>query len=197
VSSAWSGPDGPRPGEAAVHRHGAGWLAPSVERNGGSGAGDEGRRQPRGGSGASGPHPGSRPHERRGREQGTAQTAVRLTPGSAAPRRAREIVASRLEGHIAEERAADAVLLVSELVTNSILHADLDEDGWIHLEVGVSPGAVRIDVSDTGRGFRAEGRERPSPDRVHGRGLFLVQALADRCGVAPGGSSRVWFELDR
>jgi anti-sigma regulatory factor (Ser/Thr protein kinase) len=106
-------------------------------------------------------------------------------------------VATRLEGSIEEERAAHAVLLVSELVTNSVLHAHLGENGWIHLVVEVSPEAVRIDVSDTGRGFRADGRERPSPDRVEGRGLFLVRALADRCGVAPNGSSRVWFELDR
>jgi anti-sigma regulatory factor (Ser/Thr protein kinase) len=122
---------------------------------------------------------------------------MRLTPGSAAPGRARAIVAARLQGEIAEERAADAVLLVSELVTNSVLHGDLGADGWINVAVAVSPEAVRVDVSDTGSGFRAEAAEPPTPDRVGGRGLFLVRELADRCGVAPEGSSRVWFEIDR
>jgi anti-sigma regulatory factor (Ser/Thr protein kinase) len=50
-------------------------------------------------------------------------------------------------------------------------------------------------VTDHGPGFEPA-PARPGPDQVAGRGLFLVDALADRWGSADGGT-RVWFEVDR
>jgi anti-sigma regulatory factor (Ser/Thr protein kinase) len=192
VSDAWSGPDGHTPGQATVQRRGA-WLAsPSTERNGGSPAtrGASARR--------AAPTPGSRgPHDRRRPGPREEPSSCRIAPGTTAPRRAREVVASRLTDHLDGERLDDAVLLVSELVTNSILHAELDDEGWIDLTVTLGSEAVRVEVADSGPGFGAQGHERPPPERITGRGLFLVRKLSDRCGVAATGTSRVWFELDR
>lgn len=83
----------------------------------------------------------------------------------------------------------DARLLISELVTNSILHGAGDtvtvvvDDG--------DPGSVRCEVIDQGAGFVPRGRQ----DRVIGGwGLSLVDQLATRWGVQEG-STHVWFEL--
>jgi anti-sigma regulatory factor (Ser/Thr protein kinase) len=80
-------------------------------------------------------------------------------------------------------------------VTNSVRHGGSGEGDWIGFEVALSPSALRVEVSDKGPGFDPA-PERPTPDEVAGRGLFLVDALADRWGSADGGT-RVWFEVDR
>ncbi|MFE2153292.1 ATP-binding protein [Streptomyces lavendulae] len=87
-----------------------------------------------------------------------------------------------------------AELLVTELVTNALVHT---EQG---AEVAVTLVAARLRVEV--RDFNAR---RPAPyvtsadDGTHGRGLVLVQALADAWGVdplAPGRGKVVWFELE-
>ncbi|MFL5911851.1 MAG: ATP-binding protein [Gaiellaceae bacterium] len=87
-----------------------------------------------------------------------------------------------------------AVLLISELVTNSVQHSQAS-NGVIELLVDITPHVVRVEVSDDGKGFAA------SPlvhdDSESGRGLHLVQELADRWGRLPGLRTSVWFELDR
>jgi two-component sensor histidine kinase len=87
-----------------------------------------------------------------------------------------------------------AVLLVSELVTNSVRHSKAT-NGMIELLACITPGLVHVEVSDDGGGFDV-------PALVHhdaesGRGLQLVQELADRWGRPTGLRTSVWFELDR
>jgi anti-sigma regulatory factor (Ser/Thr protein kinase) len=86
------------------------------------------------------------------------------------------------------------VLLVSELVTNSVKHSRAT-NGAIELVACITPDVVRVEVSDDGEGFD------PPPladhDAESGRGLQLVQALADRWGRPPGPRTSVWFEIDR
>lgn len=85
---------------------------------------------------------------------------------------------------------ADVALLVSELVTNAVLHArsatrlTIDRDG----------ATLRVSVWD---GSAARPRLRPyTPDAVTGRGLLLVERIASRWGVDEGsGGKSVWFEL--
>jgi anti-sigma regulatory factor (Ser/Thr protein kinase) len=175
-------------------------MAPPTERNGTSRDPDERHRGARG-PGHHNPVTGpasTRPHQRRrfgGRE--VDPSSLRLRPGPDAPRRAREFTAGRLAGEIDRDRASDAVLLVSELVTNAVLHAGLDERDWIELVVRLLPRAVRVEVADSGGGFGERADELPPPERTDGRGLFLVRRLSDRCGLAPEGASRVWFEMDK
>jgi anti-sigma regulatory factor (Ser/Thr protein kinase) len=101
---------------------------------------------------------------------------------------------SDLEPHT--EAAFNVRLLVSELVGNSVKHAGLSENDVITLEVEIDGGSVRTEVHDPGRGFEREAVS-PPPAGVSGRGLFLVDALADRWGVERrSGLTCVWFEID-
>lgn len=83
----------------------------------------------------------------------------------------------------------DAALMVSELVTNALVHGT----GAIVLRVDVEPHAVRVEVSDQGEVAVAPS---PTPGAHGGWGLRLVDQLADDWGVLKG-STRVWFRLDR
>jgi anti-sigma regulatory factor (Ser/Thr protein kinase) len=86
------------------------------------------------------------------------------------------------------------VLLVSELVTNSVTHSKL-AGGVIELLASISPELVRVEVSDDGEGFDLP--PVAHHDDVSGRGLHLVQELADRWGRPTGLRTSVWFEIDR
>jgi anti-sigma regulatory factor (Ser/Thr protein kinase) len=88
----------------------------------------------------------------------------------------------------------DIRLLVSELVTNSVQHAQVSAEDSIKLHVDVGGETVRVEVSDNGPGFEPVD---PVPDAAtdSGWGLFLVNQLADRWGVDSEGCC-VWFEID-
>lgn len=85
------------------------------------------------------------------------------------------------------------LLLTSELVTNAYRHARTET----HVSVRQDGGCVRVEVRDVGGAGEPELRPF-NPDRVDGRGLQIVDALADRWGFEsnPGGTA-VWFELVR
>jgi anti-sigma regulatory factor (Ser/Thr protein kinase) len=103
-----------------------------------------------------------------------------------------------LDGRLPTDQLGDVRLLVSELVTNALRHADLAASDAIHLVVEVTDPSIRVEVSDPGQGFDPE----PAADEdgaEPGRwGLYLVETLSDRWGVDRlTGLTRVWFELDR
>ncbi|WP_129305860.1 ATP-binding protein [Streptomyces sp. L2] len=88
-------------------------------------------------------------------------------------------------------RSEIAELLTSELVTNALVHTDRDAV----LTAVVGPRGLRVEVRDfVGRTPRVR---TPEPDGdTHGRGLLLVESLADSWGVRPHGVGKsVWFEL--
>lgn len=89
-------------------------------------------------------------------------------------------------------RSEIAELLTSELVTNALVHTD--HDAVVTATVG--PRALRVEVRDfVARIPRV--RVPTADDCTHGRGLALVQSLADAWGVkAHGVGKAVWFELD-
>ena len=82
------------------------------------------------------------------------------------------------------------LLLTSELVTNAYRHAGTETRVSVRLE----GDCTRVEVRDVGRG---EPELRPlDTDRVDGRGLQIVDALADRWGYhSNAGGTAVWFEL--
>ena len=85
-------------------------------------------------------------------------------------------------------------LLVTELIANSVKHARADA---VALNVVVGRGAVLVEVRDEGPGFEPVDRTE-AQDKASGWGLFLVDRLSDRWGVArEDASTRVWFELKR
>jgi anti-sigma regulatory factor (Ser/Thr protein kinase) len=88
-------------------------------------------------------------------------------------------------------RSEIAELLTSELVTNALVHTDRDAV----LTAVLSPRGLRVEVRDFVAG-RPVVRAQPADDGTHGRGLVLVQSLADAWGVRPHGVGKsVWFEL--
>lgn len=88
-------------------------------------------------------------------------------------------------------RSEIAELLTSELVTNALIHTDHDAV----LTAKVSPGELRVEVRDF-VGRRPQLRVPDAGDGTHGRGLILVQSLADAWGVHNHGVGKaVWFEL--
>ena len=96
---------------------------------------------------------------------------------------------------IPDTRLRDVRLLVSELVTNAVRHADLADSDVILLVFDVGDGALRVEVHDPGGGF-VPAAPSPDPARPSGWGLYLVAELADRWGVDSDETTLVWFELD-
>lgn len=88
-------------------------------------------------------------------------------------------------------------LVVSELVTNGVRHGGSVGPVWVLLLV--SRDTVRLEVVDTGQGFdRGAVLKAPlDPAAVSGRGLHLVDAVADRWGLLYDGRTKVWAEFER
>jgi anti-sigma regulatory factor (Ser/Thr protein kinase) len=92
-----------------------------------------------------------------------------------------------------------AGLLVSELVTNSLLHSDSAKPGGIiTVTVAISPGETLIQVTDEGSPTEPTVRPSADPDSAEdGRGLHLVRELSAGWGHHRQGDRLVtWFELD-
>ena len=118
---------------------------------------------------------------------------LRLPPTKDAPASARRAL-DELKHAVSQEVLDDIRLLVSELVTNSVRHADLEPSQWVGLSVVVEGGIVRVEVVDPGPGFRPE-ISRPTVYQESGWGLYLVEQVAHRWGVIDDGTIRVWFEI--
>jgi hypothetical protein len=84
-------------------------------------------------------------------------------------------------------------LLVSELVSNVVLHANTP------CSLRIDPGTerIRVEVQDLSDRLPATA-PLPSPGSGSGRGLPLVRALSAAHGIDPdpSGGKRVWFEVD-
>ena len=88
-------------------------------------------------------------------------------------------------------RADDVTLLVSEVLTNAVEHGSGDT---VDLHVTLVDGRVRAEVVDGGHGFTPPAPA-PDPARLRGRGLQIVDRVADAWGAYEGNSTHVWFEL--
>lgn len=96
---------------------------------------------------------------------------------------------------IDDEVVGDLRLLVTELVTNSVRHADGGNGDRLILRI--YPGAtVRVEVWDAGPGFAPSSPGRPTASATSGWGLFLVDCLSARWGVEVTRGTCVWAEID-
>jgi PAS domain S-box-containing protein len=103
---------------------------------------------------------------------------------------ARRFVRGALAG-VAPDVVDTAQLLVSELVTNAVLHARTETE----VSVGADGGTVRVRVRDLRPDRGLVPNECP-PYAGTGQGLALVERLASRCGVDTDDEAKtVWFEL--
>lgn len=118
-------------------------------------------------------------------------TIAQLPPELRSPRDARVAVRSVLHGRADRDGADDVLLAVSELATNAIMHAGTA----FEVRIGYERGCVRVEVHDGSAELphpRAAG-----PDDLGGRGLMIVDRIADRWGVLPDADGKtIWFERE-
>lgn len=120
----------------------------------------------------------------------TASFDLRPVPRSVPT--ARHVVTELLTTWQAPHDLEDAALLVTELVANVVDH--VGGEVVLTVEVTLSDGWLRLSVAD-GSGVRPVVRELDSGN-PRGRGLRMVQAIADRWGAEDHrGGKRVWLEL--
>ena len=123
-----------------------------------------------------------------------SELSVRFDRGPTAAQAARNallVLDERVDGQVLE----DIRLLVSELVTNAVRHANAPTGGAVELDVTIDRSLVRVEVADPGPGFEPQPRD-DEMSRPGGWGLYLVDRIADRWGVVRNRMNRVWFEID-
>ncbi|MFD5497215.1 ATP-binding protein [Streptomyces sp. NPDC001812] len=125
---------------------------------------------------------------------------LEIRPDPAEVGRARQWTRSRLAGsgiEADEPLSETLVLLVSELVTNAVVHTGCPAVLRLSLtDVEAGEATVRLEVAD--RSSRVPVPRCVDGDATGGRGLALVDGLADRWGwSADGTGKRIWCELDR
>ncbi|NIZ91678.1 ATP-binding protein [Kineosporiaceae bacterium B12] len=114
-----------------------------------------------------------------------------LAPEPTSSRAARHVVADWcIEQGIIGDVVDTLLLLTAELVTNAVLHGRSE----VVLRLGRVGSRVRVGVGD--ENTRLPHRGDLDPDALTGRGMTLVEALADRHGVdlSPLGKT-VWFDV--
>jgi anti-sigma regulatory factor (Ser/Thr protein kinase) len=118
-----------------------------------------------------------------------------LPADATAPRLARDALAD-VSLRIPRNTADDLRLLLTELVTNVVKHADLRDGETIDLNVRTQPEHVEALLS-----YPFHGDFAPAipfePDAESGFGLFLVDQVCDRWSmVETQGRMQAWFEVD-
>ena len=129
---------------------------------------------------------------------------LRLPPDISSPAVARHAL-NPLEERFDEETLFKLRLMLTELVTNSIRHAELRDADRIVVRVTWEPGSLRVEVLDAGRGPSApamipaesgwEYQDAGELEPMGGWGLAMVETLADSWGVTSNGGTTVWFEV--
>jgi anti-sigma regulatory factor (Ser/Thr protein kinase) len=122
------------------------------------------------------------------------ELSVRFERGPTAASAARNALLA-LDERVDPRVLEDIRLLVSELVTNAIRHADAPAGGEVALDVTIDDSSLRVEVADPGAGFDPAPRD-DEMTRPGGWGLYLVDRIADRWGVVRNRMNRVWFEID-
>ena len=120
---------------------------------------------------------------------------MRLPADVSAPTAAREMVRSL--DWLPSGMVPNALIVVTELVTNAVLHPDLAAPAPIGVRASATGRGLCLVVEDAGAGFADGPLGMPPTDELHGRGLAIVGRLAERWGHGPSASGgfRVWAEL--
>jgi anti-sigma regulatory factor (Ser/Thr protein kinase) len=110
-----------------------------------------------------------------------------------APAAARHAVQS-LNGLVADDLVERGRLVVTELVTNSVMHAGLTPEQHVDLRIAATRELLWMEVFDDGDGFDPAAIRAPHGS-AGGWGLWMVAQLTDRWGVDLSHSTRVWCQL--
>jgi signal transduction histidine kinase len=115
---------------------------------------------------------------------------IELSRSLDAAREARRFIELSFGGRASDRVVEDAKLLVTELANNAVVHGE----GRVRLRTEVRDDAVRIEVIDEGTGNAPAIREEARDDDTAGRGLQIVDTLAERWGTFEG-TTHVWADL--
>ncbi|MFH8794087.1 SpoIIE family protein phosphatase [Streptomyces sp. NPDC017941] len=130
-------------------------------------------------------------------EQSARTRRTMLTIAQAEPERvagARSHLRSLLHDWADSDQVDSAVLLVSEMITNVLVHTD--GDALLVAEVTGEEGTRRLRVEVSDGSDDLPHKRRPGELASSGRGLVLMELLAHRWGVDPRGEGKsIWFEL--
>ncbi|MFJ3667867.1 SpoIIE family protein phosphatase [Streptomyces sp. NPDC090106] len=120
-----------------------------------------------------------------------------LTVAQAEPERvavAREQLRELLHDWTSRDQVDSAVLLLSETLTNVLVHTDADALLLAEVHGSAAARRIRVEVTDTSDDLPH--KRRPGELASSGRGLMLIELLADAWGVDPRGRGKsIWFEL--
>ncbi len=120
-----------------------------------------------------------------------------LTVAQAEPERiavARQQLRELLHDWTGADQVDSAVLLVSEMLTNVLVHTDADALLTVEVTGEVGERRLRVEVTDAGDDLPH--KRHPGELASSGRGLLLIELLADTWGVDPRGEGKsIWFEL--
>ena len=126
------------------------------------------------------------------------QSALEIPVSAEAPRAARGAVIDLVARDPAAGRNLDTLkLMVSEVVTNAVLHAGAEAGESIGLNLMLTDERTRVEVSDPGGGFDLRPISADPFAQGGGFGLMIVDTAASRWGTATrDGRFFVWFEVD-
>ena len=114
----------------------------------------------------------------------------KIEPQLEGPAQARRIIAEELAARVPATVIDDVKLMVSELVTNGIVHGSTEPDAPLMLDLLVN-GHIRCRVLDHGDCFATQ----PRGEGPGGWGLQVVEQLSDRWGLQRSPQrTEVWFE---
>ncbi|MGR8009378.1 SpoIIE family protein phosphatase [Streptomyces hypolithicus] len=120
-----------------------------------------------------------------------------LTVAQAEPERtavARQQLRDLLHDWTDADQLDSAVLMVSEMVTNVLVHTE--GDALLTAEATGLAGTRRLRVEVADASAELPHRRSPGEMASNGRGLILMEMLADAWGVDPRGAGKsIWFEL--
>ncbi|MEV8635311.1 ATP-binding protein [Streptosporangium sp. NPDC051023] len=103
-----------------------------------------------------------------------------------------------LVGWVRGEALDNVMLLLSEVVTNAVVHSESGrrEEGIVTVRLGVGRGLVHVEVLDAGSSASMPAVREVVADSVGGRGLFLVDLLSAGWGARRGETGgAVWFRV--
>ncbi|MFJ3226150.1 SpoIIE family protein phosphatase [Streptomyces sp. NPDC086783] len=120
-----------------------------------------------------------------------------VTVAQAEPERvagARQQLRELLHDWACDDQVDSAVLMTSEMVTNVLVHTDADALLVAQLSGDTGERRLRVEVTDGSDDLPH--KRRPGELASSGRGLVLMELLADAWGVDPRGQGKsIWFEL--
>ena len=115
--------------------------------------------------------------------------------GRDAPSAVRKALRER-GAHLPASLRDDLMLLLTELVTNAVLHSGARKGDAIQIDMRERRESVYVIVTDPGHGFERPRHLEPDHSSPGGLGLVLVDRLARAWGTRRTSSgSTVWFEL--